>query len=103
MRQLTCPLYSGGAVFSRNNKTTKYYQCGVCLALFMNPENHLTPEKEKERYPEHNNDVNDPGYRKFVSPIINTVQYCAEKLFIRTQGPGFRIRNRPGYNKNAEG
>lgn len=73
MQHLQCPLCSGDAVFSRNNKTTEYHQCLTCRALFMNPADHVSPEREKERYLEHNNDVNDPRFQKFVSPIVETV------------------------------
>ncbi|WP_246205905.1 class I SAM-dependent methyltransferase [Fulvivirga aurantia] len=33
----------------------------------------INPSKEKYRYTTHNNDVNDPGYQKFVSPITSYV------------------------------
>jgi len=32
-----------------------------------------TPEEEKRRYEEHNNDVNDPKYQAFVSPITSGI------------------------------
>ncbi len=43
------------------------------MGLFMDPKNYLNRHDEKERYLEHNNDVNDPGYQKFVSPIVNCI------------------------------
>jgi len=39
----------------------------------MNPCNYLSLEQEKNRYQEHNNDVNDVRYQNFVKPIINAV------------------------------
>ncbi len=39
----------------------------------MDPAVHLPPEAEKSRYDEHNNDVNDAGYRNFVKPLVDTV------------------------------
>lgn len=33
----------------------------------------LPEEDEKKRYLEHNNDVNDPGYRKFARPIADYI------------------------------
>ncbi|MDT0554661.1 class I SAM-dependent methyltransferase [Patiriisocius hiemis] len=39
----------------------------------MHPDFIASPEKEKERYLKHQNDVTDLGYKNFVSPIINTV------------------------------
>ncbi|HKK11111.1 MAG TPA: class I SAM-dependent methyltransferase [Bacteroidales bacterium] len=40
----------------------------------------IPPKKEKERYEEHNNFVNDPGYQSFVKPITDAVQkYCSRE------------------------
>ncbi|MDY8133982.1 class I SAM-dependent methyltransferase [Aquimarina sp. 2201CG5-10] len=33
----------------------------------------LTPKAEEARYQLHNNNVEDPGYQKFVSPIVQTI------------------------------
>ena len=72
-----CPLCSGNADYFQNNKTTEYFRCNTCRALFMNPEHYLNRHEEKERYLEHNNDVHDPRYQNFVSPIVN----CIKKNF----------------------
>ncbi len=39
----------------------------------MAPKLRLNAAREKARYETHNNDVNDPGYRKFVEPIVSAV------------------------------
>ncbi len=39
----------------------------------MAPAFHPPPEREKARYETHNNDVNDQGYREFVSPVVKEV------------------------------
>lgn len=39
----------------------------------MYPGHHLSYEKEKIRYLKHNNDVNDPGYQRFVDPLVRSV------------------------------
>ncbi len=39
----------------------------------MDPKDHLTLLEEKERYDQHNNDVNDPGYQEFVRPLVDAV------------------------------
>ncbi len=36
---------------------------------------YLSTADEKKRYNEHNNDVGDPGYRKFVKPLVEKVQH----------------------------
>jgi SAM-dependent methyltransferase len=52
----------------------KYYQCGQCSAIFLDPVCYVSKEDERLRYQEHNNDVEDPGYQKFVAPIVSAVQ-----------------------------
>ena len=37
------------------------------------PEYHLGDEDEKKRYETHNNDVMDPGYQRFVQPLVDAV------------------------------
>lgn len=51
----------------------EFYVCSHCSGIFRNRENLIGYEEEKKRYEHHNNDVNDPGYQKFVSPITSFV------------------------------
>ncbi len=51
-----------------------YYSCKNCSAVFMSPASFVRIEDEKKRYTEHNNDVEDSGYQKFVQPIVLGVQ-----------------------------
>ncbi len=65
-----CPLCKSiGKVFFCDNKRY-FYSCDVCLGIFMGKKYRLLPEEEKQRYEQHNNDINDPRYRKFAAPII---------------------------------
>ena len=52
----------------------RYYQCGHCSAIFLAPECCISKEEEKSRYQEHNNDVEDPRYQKFVEPIVLEIE-----------------------------
>ncbi|MCH4824316.1 class I SAM-dependent methyltransferase [Gramella lutea] len=52
----------------------EFLQCEECKAILLSSEYYLSPREEKSRYSLHNNDVNDPGYKAFVSPIINQVK-----------------------------
>lgn len=57
-----------------NNKADEYYFiCGVCGAYVKDKKHYVSEEKEKYRYEEHNNDVDDVRYRKFTSPITQTI------------------------------
>lgn len=40
----------------------------------MDPAQYLSPEEEKHRYDQHNNDVSDPGYRRFVEPLVDKIK-----------------------------
>ena len=54
-----------------NNR--QYFKCNVCYGIFLNPADRLNLEEETKRYKEHNNDVFDTRYRKFVSPITDLI------------------------------
>jgi SAM-dependent methyltransferase len=61
-----CPLCKNTSHIIISNE---FYECDVCKCIFRAKEFYLTSLKEKQRYLEHNNDINDPGYQNFVSPI----------------------------------
>jgi len=50
-----------------------YYRCTHCQSIMMDPAGYLSSEAEKSRYDQHNNDVNDQGYRNFVKPLVETI------------------------------
>ena len=73
---MNCPLCSTPAQLyhihtKRDNQN--YYRCSDCHSVAMHPQHYLTREEEKARYLTHNNDVDDPGYQKFVQPVIRAV------------------------------
>ncbi len=71
---LTCTLCNAASVFSFSFRARDFYRCSNCLSLMVDPLMHPSAEEEKKRYDQHNNDVNDPGYRKFVRPIVDLVK-----------------------------
>lgn len=50
-----------------------YLECGVCSALVMDADFIPDSEAELQHYHTHDNDVHDPRYRKFTSPITEHV------------------------------
>lgn len=50
-----------------------YHQCTSCNSILLDPAHYLSPEQEKAHYLTHENDVNDPGYQEFVSPLVKAV------------------------------
>ncbi len=59
-------------IFSQVQQQT-YFDCLTCKGISLDPAHFLSPEAEKERYELHNNDINDIGYQKFVSPITRQI------------------------------
>jgi SAM-dependent methyltransferase len=72
-KKYICPLCAGeGKLFFEDEKFV-HYQCQTCRSVFLDPELRLSSEEEKQRYLNHNNDVNDVRYHQFVSPITDAI------------------------------
>jgi len=77
MQCLLCHGNNSGLILERDSRS--FYQCRQCDLVFVDPKHWLSPEKEKARYLEHNNDVSDPDYRGFVTPLIEAIESkCAK-------------------------
>ncbi|MDZ7805631.1 MAG: class I SAM-dependent methyltransferase [Gracilimonas sp.] len=50
-----------------------YLRCPDCKAVLMDKKDYPTPDEEIVRYESHNNDVEDPRYQKFVSPLVQKI------------------------------
>lgn len=50
-----------------------FYICQTCEAFVKHSKYYVNSKLEKERYEEHNNDVNDLRYQNFTSPITNAI------------------------------
>lgn len=53
----------------RDRKT--YHRCDTCEATYLDPSGFLTAEAELAHYLTHENDVNDHGYRAYLSRLAN--------------------------------
>lgn len=51
----------------------RYVQCPTCEAIQMHSNDFITHREEKAHYETHENDVNNVGYQRFVSPIVDAV------------------------------
>ncbi|MFA8435344.1 MAG: class I SAM-dependent methyltransferase [Marinifilaceae bacterium] len=69
----TCPLCKSESNELINTNKRRFYQCQNCFAIFNDPDSRLTESEEKKHYSQHNNDVEDKGYQKFVSPITSAI------------------------------
>ncbi len=65
-----CPLClaQGRAFFKQS-----FFICSQCRGIFRPKGDRPSPGKEKTRYELHQNDIQDKGYRDFVSPVITAV------------------------------
>jgi hypothetical protein len=68
-----CPLCNDIANVFYNRPRCLYYNCRSCGAIFLSKDLYLSEGQEKDRYLEHKNDVDDPGYQQFVSPVVDYV------------------------------
>ncbi len=59
-------------IFYKERQHT-FFKCSPCLSVYRDPDTFLTLTDEKNRYLSHNNDVNDPRYQEFVSPLVLAV------------------------------
>lgn len=70
---IRCPLCKSNGQFFYKDKNRLFYRCNNCLGIF--PDKVFIPDKEIEtlRYHKHNNNADDPGYQKFVQPIVSAI------------------------------
>ena len=60
-----------------------YYRCGDCQATMLDPAQRLAPAAELAQYLDHQNDPDDPGYRRFLAQLATPL---LERLPPRQQG-----------------
>jgi SAM-dependent methyltransferase len=68
-----CPLCNSGSTVFYKFKKQLYHQCNNCFGIFVDEKLLLDKEAEMLRYKKHNNDIEDEGYQKFVSPITSAI------------------------------
>ena len=70
-----CPLCQRvDAKFFLEDKFRSYFQCNTCGLIFVPASQCLTSEEERGRYDLHQNNPNDPHYRKFLDRLFNPMQ-----------------------------
>ncbi|MFT6630948.1 MAG: hypothetical protein ACJAS4_000892 [Bacteriovoracaceae bacterium] len=71
-----CPLCKSqltNHVFYQEQYKRDFYNCESCFLCFVNRNQLLTIETEKERYDLHQNDIRSAGYEKFLRRLINPI------------------------------
>ncbi len=82
-----CPLCLSAAVaqFFEDRKRA-YWRCSDCQLVFVPPRYWLNAIEEKTVYDQHENNVQDPGYRKFLSRLMTPL---LERLAAKQKGLDF--------------
>lgn len=71
--QQPCPLCNGTSMFYADIRGTRYLKCQICEGIFVHQDHLLDPDAEMAQYNVHINDVHDPRYQNFVSPITTAI------------------------------
>lgn len=74
MNQPACPLCHSSADVQWVFRKKAYLSCSSCKGIFMTRHDLPADNEELLRYQEHNNDVNDSRYQKFVEPIVTSIR-----------------------------
>jgi hypothetical protein len=73
MNEEKCPLCHTVSREYFRDKKRAFLLCPFCKGLFTGKEYLPDRDSERLRYIEHNNDVDDPRYQKFVEPIVEEI------------------------------
>ena len=100
MKNNKCPLCVSNDFesFCRDNRR-EYIKCNNCSLVYVPSEYWLTHEQEKAEYDLHQNDVFDPGYRKFLSRLTKPLQ---QQIPNGSQGLDFGCGPGPALSKIME-
>lgn len=93
---MKCRLCGNSTILFTTIRDKQYFKCRQCQGIMLDISNYLGPKKEKERYEAHNNDVNNQGYQKFVSPMVSRV---LEDYKLQHQGLDFGSGTGPVISK----
>jgi hypothetical protein len=66
-----CPLCGASGSPYREDRRRQYLQCSRCRLVFVLPEAFVSASAERAVYELHENDPDDPGYRRFLSRLCD--------------------------------
>ncbi|PKF51381.1 class I SAM-dependent methyltransferase [Enterovibrio nigricans] len=73
---LECPLCQSAHIADfEQDRRRRYFRCQTCLLVFADPECLLPPEEEKAVYDQHENIVEDEGYRAFLGRLATPLMH----------------------------
>lgn len=68
-----CPLCGGRDLYPLSWRGRAYYRCRCCELVHLEPSLRLSAAEEKAVYDDHENRIDDPGYRRFLSRALEQV------------------------------
>jgi hypothetical protein len=57
----------------------EYFKCSHCSLIYVPPKYHLNWSDQKERYDQHQNNPDDPGYQKFLNKLLTPLKSFLKK------------------------
>lgn len=66
-----CPVCGGTAAALMAMEGRWYFACGACEARFLDPAHLPSPEAERAHYATHENEADDPSYRRFLARLAD--------------------------------
>lgn len=67
----SCPLCQSPVTDFHSDAKRRYFRCGDCALVSADPASHLDAAGEKALYDIHDNQPDDPGYRRFLSRLVS--------------------------------
>jgi len=64
-----CPLCGGARLVAVEIRGKRYFDCGTCRLVHLDPAQRLDAAAERAHYTTHRNDPSDAGYRSFLSRV----------------------------------
>jgi len=95
-----CPLCHGVKTTPyHRDKVRDYVSCRTCQLVFVPPAQHLSASDEKAYYDLHDNQPDDPGYRRFLGRLFTPLN---ERLPAQSRGLDFGCGPGPTLSKMFE-
>ncbi len=75
----TCPLCKGKSISFFQNNLHSFRLCSLCQGIYRDSDQYLSTNDERKRYLNHQSSIEDTGYYKFISPILDLVDNNFDK------------------------
>lgn len=85
---MKCPVCDQQNLSSLSSHERPFHHCRDCDYIFQNPESRLQRPQEEARYLEHNNDLEDPRYLKYLEKTWSQVESPKPGAFVLDYGCG---------------